>query len=228
MRNIRNEIYRVWLKKGMQNPDLSKPGLADHLTKVLGLEKPMHRGRAYKLMSGTLPFKTIELDAIAQYIEIPVPTDKGSMGSVVMVPFERTIGANIWFEQGTKDGTTGHMATMRFGRYADDQHVAYLFKGDSMAHGGDIKDGDQILCTRYEGEVLHDGNRVVIERTRAGLVEVSARVITHHKDHISYDLCADNYSTKPLVVFSNKGKHASVVVSDTVTIIGIVRMVTRY
>lgn len=207
------ETCRAWLANGMTKPEMKVPALAAKLG--------LNRTAIYKLMKGTQPIKTRELPIIALYIGEPVPPLPGeekwqtskrasrrSTGPVATtIEIEREIGIGTWSEDGQlRDADIKTISIVVSPEFPSAQHHAYKFKGDSMDDIG-VLDGDIIFCVAYEDTASTplDGKAVVIERNRAGLIEVSLRIAKVFSDRVEYVTASRNQSYKPVIV-DKKGK----------------------
>ena len=193
---------REWIKRGVHKPEKSVPGLAKAITKALKLETPMHRGTIYKMIAGTRDIRADELIPISAYFGEPVSMPiQSSVGELVTIPIECEIGVRpgSWSESGVVSPIDlGVIVTQRDSEFPTATHRAFLFRGDSMMKSG-LLDGDVVVCIEPVAGIA-DGGQVVIERTRAGLVELSVRVVNVYKDRTEYALSSDNEIYQAIVV----------------------------
>lgn len=171
-------VYSTWIKNGIHKPGKSAVGLAKAITKALRISPPMHRITIYKMISGKRSVYSEELGPIASYIEEPVP-NLNQAQPVVNVPIIGTVHAGAWTEGDSESGLDS-IPVHHDIDHPNAKMFAYRVSGDSMASVG-IIDGDVIVCIPPNGIELSDGKQVVIKRTRAGLVEYSARRSTRSR-----------------------------------------------
>lgn len=213
--------YSNWVASGIKKPGKSVVGLAEHLTKALKLRTPMHRGTIYKIISGTREVAVQELDPIAEYIEEPIPL-KAPIGEVLTIPLERYVEAGVWIEVSSDLQPVGIIATPRDFLEPDAVHRAFCMRGDSMVNVG-IFNHDALICIEPASQKPEDGKLVILERTRSGLMEVSARLSRVYKDRVEYVCASDNDAHKPVVVRQGR-KSAD---GETVKTVAIIRRVMR-
>jgi len=225
-------MYAKWIKSGLEKQGKSAIGLAEFLTKALKLKKPMHRITVHKMTSGIRKVKSEELVPVSQYLEEPIPNVRAAqvLGSESMwIHIEREIGLGLWFEQGLPQlEDLGTIEAPHDIQFPDAKPIAYAFKGDSMVKGG-ILNGDIVICVQAPANYeAIEGQSVIIERSRAGLIELSARVVSKLPDRTEYRVCSDNSSYKPVVVHhSKKNKGGNGSENETVRVVAIIRRTTR-
>lgn len=217
----KSSIYSTWVGAGIKKAGKSAVGLAEHLTKSLKLKTPMHRGTIYKIIAGTRDVAVEELEPISEYVEEPIPL-RAPIGELLVLPLERFVEAGVWSEVNSDLRPTGHIQTPRDFVDPSAVHRAFCMKGDSMVNAG-IFDGDALICIEPNAQKPEDGKLVIIERTRSGLVEVSARIVRVHKDRVEYVCSSDNENYKPVVVRNGK-KNSD---GETVKVVAIIRRVVR-
>jgi hypothetical protein len=211
-------MYSKWVNRGIHKPGKSAIGLAESLTKALKLKKPMHRGTIYKIIAGTREIHLNELAPISSYIEEPIPALP--MGDLITVPIERELSIGAWFEIGTVNNLhLGSVIIPKDQEFPDSEHRAFILKDDSMIDVG-ILNGDVIVCISAESQKPLDGALVIIERRRAGLIEMSARRVLTFKDHIEYAACRENGDVYKPVIIPSRKKGTEI---ETVRIVAIIR-----
>lgn len=216
-------MYGKWIASGLKKEGKSAVGLAKAISKALKLDPPMHRGTIYKMTKGTRKIYSNELGPIAAYLEEPVPhlSIQGSLENLQTLRVEREIGAGFWREVDEEIvPDIGTIVVPTDFEFPEAAHTAYRMKGDSMITCG-ILDGDIMICIATNDHVI-DGRQVVIERTRAGLIETSPRVAKVFKDRTEY-LCNGH---KTVVVLANTKKKTPTD-SESVQVVAIIRRVTR-
>lgn len=217
-------MYGKWIKKGIDKQGKSAVGLAAFITKTLKLSKPMHRITIYKMIAGTRSVYSEELGPISIYIEEPIPNlpaiHSVALPDVVVVPISREIGAGIWFEQDSPHNSNlGTIVAPRDSDFPGAEPIAFICRGDSMMDAA-ILDGDIIVCIPLQDSKNVEGRQVVVERTRAGLVELSARMVSIYKDRVEYRSCCHTGNFKPIVVNRNAKKN-----NESVRVVATIRRV---
>lgn len=210
-------MYSKWINDGVHKPGKS----AAKLAKALG----HHRGTVYKMIAGTREIRLDELPVISKYIEEPVPMPFQTAitsGELVTIPIEYKVGVGCWHEAGVSTGNNlGVITAPRDTIYKAATHKAYVFSGDSMVYAG-ILDGDILIGVEPDKNITTvTGNLVIVSRDRAGVVEMSARIITVLKDKIEYKVASPNETYKPIIV-ANKGKH-----TEEVRVVAVIRRISR-
>lgn len=192
------DTCREWLKSGLRKPSKRAVDLASKLG--------VARSAVYKMMAGTQAIKTEQLPIIATYIGEPIPGTIRVLSAfdtkVLNIEIEREIGIGTWYEDGQlRDAKIKTIAVVNSQQFPNAQHHAYRFKGDSMDDIG-ILDGDVIFCVAYEdtADIPLDGKAVVIERNRAGLIEVSLRIAKVFPDRTEFVTASKTNTYKPVVV----------------------------
>jgi SOS-response transcriptional repressor LexA len=213
--------YSKWVADGIKKPGKNAVGLAQHLTKALKLKRPMHRGTIHKIIAGTRNVAVQELDPISEYIEEPIPL-KAPIGEVLTLPLERFVEAGVWSEVSSDSHPVDTISTPRDFLEPNAVHRAFCMRGDSMVKVG-IFDRDALICIEPTSQKPEDGKFVIIERTRAGLVETSARLTKVYKDHVEYVCASDSEAYKPVIVRAGR-KGAE---GETVKTVAIIRRSTR-
>jgi hypothetical protein len=212
-------MYSKWVNRGIHKPGKSAVGLAEALTKALKLSKPMHRGTIYKIIAGTREIHLNELAPIAAYIEEPIPLLP--MGELLTIPIERELSIGTWYEVGTVNNIhLGSVIIPKDQEFPESEHRAFILKDDSMIDVG-ILNGDVIVCISAESQKPVDGTLIIIERKRAGLVEMSARRVLTFNDRVEYAACRENGDIyKPVIVTKKKRSSSE---NETVRIVAIIR-----
>jgi SOS-response transcriptional repressor LexA len=214
-------VYSKWISEGIKKKGKSAVGLAAYLTKALKLKTPMHRGTIYKMINGKRKVFVEEFAPISEYIEEPVPSQI-PIGDLLTLKIEKEVTAGVWIEQGTEQKPLGSIVTPRDFAYPTAVHRAFRVGGDSMMKAG-ILDGDTVLCVEpEEGNKIEDGKWVIVERTRAGLVETSARILHTYNDRTEF-VSADGESQKPVIVRGGKRGHDN----EQVRVVAIIRRIIR-
>lgn len=217
-------IYSKWVANGIKKPGKSAVGLAEHLSKILKLKTPMHRGTIYKIIAGTRDVAVEELEPISEYIEETIPL-RAPVGELLTIPLEKFVEAGAWKEVSTDlPPPVGSITTPRDFVEPNAVHRAFCMKGDSMVKMG-IFDGDALICIEPASQKPEDGKLVIIERTRAGLVETSARLTKVYKDRVEYVCASDIEAYKPVVIRSGRKTTDNEAVKTVAVIRRVVRIV---
>ena len=218
-------MYGKWIKKGIDKPGKSAVGLAAFISKALKLKKPMHRVTVYKMIAGTRSVYSEELAPISTYIEEPIPylpaIQTVQLMDVVSIQIEREIGVGLWFEPdiAKEPSRLGVVVVPRDVDFPESKAVAFICRGDSMIDAA-ILDGDVLVCIPPTDDANVEGRQVIIERNRAGLIELSPRMVSIYKDRIEYRSCSHAGNYKPIVV-RKSGKKTD----ETVKVVAIIRQV---
>jgi SOS-response transcriptional repressor LexA len=150
-------------------------------------------------------------------------------GEVLTVPANRVIGSGHWVEEGTTsdDSLSQTVVIFRDSQFPDAKHLAFQYVGDSMDKAGFL-DGDMVVCVDFKesGIELVDGQQVVIERNRAGLIDTSIRIVSVERDKIEFQPCSSNPAHKPIVISSKTGKVVGNP-NERVDVVAIVRHLAR-
>jgi phage repressor protein C with HTH and peptisase S24 domain len=183
--------YREWLRAGLKKPGKRIQELADRLGK--------HRSFVDKILSGDRKrLSTEELRTIAEYIEEDMPmngTGLGKTSSVVeastlkMAPveIEGVVEAGAFREAEMLAQSSGRLIEApKDTKYPFATQRAFEVHGDSMNEL--IADGAIVFGVDFvrSGAALANGNLVVVERTRDGLIERSLKEVRILQDQIEF------------------------------------------
>lgn len=162
MNDLDKNMYRLWLRKGLEKPGKSQRGLA----KVLKID-PMAVSR---LVAGTRRFQLDELPKIAYYIDEPLPeiglplklSSTTSRGICVM----GRVSSKTWQEG---DVDLGEIAGVVDRRFPIEHQRAFLV--DENMPNFNVTNGSYLVCVSYGiyGHYATDGALCVAERARDGL-----------------------------------------------------------
>jgi hypothetical protein len=210
---LKNMDFLTWTQIGMAK--VSKNG-AD-LSKALGL----HRSAGYKILSGERAILGAELPIISKLIEEPIP-DSSQFTNFLRVKVGPNLCVGDWAEKSASDRRS--ILVPRDPEYPKKQHLAYLFKGDSMNKGA-ILDGDTVICIKADIKKNVVGKQVVIERKKGKLIEMSVRLAIIEDNQISLVCLSTNKSYKPLLIDQNGN---SLEDGEQIKVLAFVRRVTRF
>ena len=163
--------YVQWVNDALASkPHLSQAGLARHLNR--------HRSIITLMLRRERQIKASELHDIATYLGEPVPGH--SMPDAGLVPIVGRIG-NAWYERGEMpSGTFDAIPPVMRHPHASQRQVAYIVDADvDCARAGSIIIARPITTTR---DARH-GQTVVIERERAGLVNLTIGHVVSDAPH---------------------------------------------
>jgi transcriptional regulator with XRE-family HTH domain len=185
-------MYLEWLRKGLQKKGKTQGGLAQKIG--------IGRTDVNKMVKGTRKIYADELQAIASYIEEPVPhADLGSYskgGESDSYAFvEAVAGAGIWREAGALTMYLDMVVPV-----FTDPRVAGLKQHAVRVEGTDFneqfKPGDLALFVPFweRRKVPIDGDIVELERKRGDLVETTIRRVRVTAD--GYEFHAESTDPK--------------------------------
>lgn len=179
-------MYLEWLKRGLKKKDKTHQGLAARM----GVD----RTAVTKMLQGKRKILADELQAIADYIEEPIPvTGGGPLGKSgtkldddQYAPLTAIASGGVWREAG---GLSMLAATMESVRAYPDHRVAGLKQHSVRIEGTDCNKlfafGDIVIFVPFSAvrAAPREGDIVEIERRKGDLVETTIRRV-HLEDGV--------------------------------------------
>jgi len=217
MRNAIDERLRKWLADSLDVRKRTGAGLA----KALGIDQ----SAVSKMLSGKRSIKARELPTIVAYVGKPLPSELmiyGSRTPVLSVKVVGVVQSGVWREGGGTMPESGiaEIFVPPTQRHRDVERFAYKVEGDSANRYA--LDGMYLVCVAYWDvrQQIADEDRVIVERRRGDLVEVSCKRVRLVNGRI--ELWSDSYTLPP----EDPLVYQSTDIAEVVEIVGLV--VGRY
>lgn len=195
-----NRLAMILEQKGIRPSDLAR-------------RMGVHRQTLFKQMEkDELPQKWAEM--IAPYLNMTpqqlIYGNEATTVAIKVVPVRGEVAAGRWMEVDEGDDVRHDPIPTIPGKYASLDQFAFKVAGPSMDRAG-IYPGSYVVCVPYfEARTrIMDGDRVVIERRRAGSIERTCKQVTVKPDGFElWPRSADPRYQTPLVMRQPESGHA--------------------
>lgn len=201
--------YKKWLAEGLERGEGGKK-----IERMKALAKRLdfaHHNTLYKMISGEREIRANELDKIAEFFGVAVPGNDKPSRRQNKIPVDGYVEAGTFREVDTAIDVPRYEAAVDpDDLYPAARQVAYEVRGDSMNEAG-ILDGDIIIGVEFQsaGGTLTNGQKVVVEQNRGGMIERSVKAVATFPDRVEFQPRSSNKSHKA-IVYPHKRKSGDV------------------